>query len=330
MDFGGGKEGEFGFIRHLRERFEKGEGVEVGLGDDAAVLHIGGERLLFTTDMMVEGVHFDSAYTAADCLGSKAIACNVSDIAAMGGRPLFAVVSVAFPRGPQSIDPYGLVDGLQDGSRMYSVALVGGDTTSGPALTISVAMIGSVSAAGPVLRSGAREGDLLCVTGTVGDAAAGLQLMKSPGDSGERKRFATLIQAHDYGRARVREGTAAASCGVTAMIDVSDGVGTDANHLAEESGLGLEVRVENLPLSHELRDAASEMGLDAHRLAVSGGEDYELLMAIHPHDVDMLRDAVAPTPLTVIGEFTKGGERFARWPDGSKTPLEGLGWDHFR
>lgn len=320
--------GEFGFIAELKKRFPAGEGVAVGLGDDAAVVDISGHKVLFTTDMLVEGVHFDGAFTPGDCVGYKAVACNVSDIAAMGGRPLFAVASIGVAPG---IDAFEVVEGMREAAEGFALDIVGGDTTTAPAFTVSMAMIGEAPA-GPVLRSTARSGDMLCVTGACGAAAAGLELLRrreQPEAASLLKRFPGLRDAYVRGRARVREGAIAAVNGATAMIDVSDGAGADANHLAEESDLGVLLAIENVPRASGVAEAGRLVGIDPYRLAASGGEDYELLMSVHPHDVDMLRDAIAPTPLTVVGEFSKRKGREALWPDGKRTPLSELGWDHF-
>jgi len=217
------------------------------------------------------------------------------------------------------------MDGLAD----LDVPVVGGDTVSAPCVCISIAMIGEPGPAGPVLRSGAQSGDLLCVTGRLGARSAVVLLRKEIDASGRdypKGGMTTLMSARSRGR--VREGMAAAGAGAKAMIDVSDGLGTDADHLAEGSGTGLRVLASNVPVADGVTEAAGFLGIDAVRLVVTGGEDYELLIAIHPHDLEMLRDAVAPTDLSVVGEFTNGAAREIEWPDGSHEPLSGLGWDH--
>ncbi len=322
--------GEFGFIAELRERFAGGDGVRVGLGDDAAVVDLGGETV-FTTDMLVEGVHFDAAWSGARDVGFKAIACSASDVAAMGCRPAFAVVALGMPAEP-ALSPLEIADGVAEAASAFGCAIVGGDTTSAPRMVLSVAMLGTPGRAGVTLRSTARVGDLLCVTGEVGAASAALALHRD-GGSGARRvldEHPTLNEAMRRGRARVREAPLAAGL-ATAMIDVSDGVGADALHLAEESGIGVRVQAENAPAAPGVAHAASMLGTPIETFTISGGDDYELLIAVSPHDVGDLREALAPTRLTVIGEFTDdSAQRVAVMPGGERVELAGLGWDHFR
>jgi len=316
--------GEFGLIERLRERFGAGAGVEVGIGDDAALIATKPSTLV-TVDMLVEGTHFDFGLSTPADAGFKAIACSASDIAAMGGEPRYAVVALgaAPDTGSDLVD--GLADGIHEACREFGIAVAGGDTVSADQLTISVTVLGEPRPGAPVLRSGAHAGDLLCVTGAVGAAAAALRLHRA----GFRVTDGRLLRAHTRGRARVREGIAAAAAGARAMIDVSDGLAADAAHLAVESRCGLVVRAENIPVADGVGEAASSVGVDALRLAATGGDDYELLVAVHPHDFEDLRDAVAPTPLTTVGEFTSGAAREIVWPDGSREALDGLGWDHY-
>lgn len=314
--------GEFGLIDRLRERFGSGDGVEVGIGDDAASVATGASTLV-TVDMLVEGTHFDLELSSPADAGFKSITCSASDLAAMGGRPRYAVVALGAP--PDT--PFELVDGLADGigeaCREYGIAVVGGDTVAAERITISVTVLGEPGPGGPVFRSGAAPGDILCVTGSVGAAAAAVRLHRAGATVPAR-----LLAAHRRGQARIREGLAVAASGARAMIDVSDGLAADAAHLAAASGCGLVVRAENVPVADGVAEAAAAMGIDPLRLAVTGGDDYELLIAVHPHDAEDLREAVAPTPLTAIGEFTRDAREIV-WPDGSREALDGLGWDHF-
>lgn len=323
--------GEFGLIRRLREIVPAAAGVDVGIGDDAAVVRLEGAALL-TVDMLVENVHFDLTLSAPEDLGFKALACSASDVAAMGGRPRYAVAAFGAPAETPLKIVEGIVEGLGAAASEFDIAWVGGDTVVAPVVTISITVAGETGPSGPVLRSGALAGDLLCVTGATGAAAAGLALMRrAANDRGAAAildRHAHLARAHRRGRARIREGMAAAETMAHAMIDVSDGVGKDAAHVAENSGLGLRVFASNVPRAPGVDEAAAALGSSAERLAVAGGDDYELLIAIHPHDVALLRDAVAPTPLTVIGEFRDGDEREVEWSDGSREPAERAGWEH--
>jgi thiamine-monophosphate kinase len=233
---------------------------ETHVGDDAAVLGPPPGKLLLAADALVEGVHFDLSFGGASDAGWKALSVNVSDIAAMGGEATYAVSSVAAPAGS---DLEGLFAGLLEASRHYSVTLVGGDLSLAAQLFISVAVIGGTDALPAVRRSGARPGDELWCTGPLGASAAGLALLKRGGDGD-----GSLAAAYLRPEARPAEGRLAARLGARAMIDVSDGLSSDLDHLATESGVG--VILETLPV----HPGASEED------ALGGGEDYELVFAM--------------------------------------------------
>lgn len=235
--------GEFPAIRRLAARLPPAPAGETWIGDDAAVVRVGGATLLLAADVVVEGVHFRPGADPAD-VGWKAIAVNASDIAAMGGRPLHALVSVA---GPAATDLDRLYDGIRSACEAAGCAVVGGDLSTNASLVVSVAVTGAVDGE-PVLRSGARPGDILYVTGPLGGAAA----------SGWRRRPSP----------RLDEGEAARRAGATAMIDLSDGLGADLGHVLDASGVG--AVLEHVPVA----DGATE------EQAVGGGEDYELLFAL--------------------------------------------------
>jgi thiamine-monophosphate kinase len=312
----------------LLERLPQGRAV-VGAGDDAAVLEErNGVSVLATADMLVEGRHFDLAFSSPSDVGFKAIAVNVSDIAAMGGRPTFALISLGANTALPSSSLEALYDGVAEAARAFGVSIVGGDTVGSDEMIVSVAMLGE--AARPVLRSGARAGDLLCVTGALGGAAAGLWLLRA---AGHDARARTLLQEHPNlseayrrGRARVREGQAAAAAGATAMIDVSDGLAQDVSHVLEQSGCGVQIDIERIPAAGGVAAVAEWFGASSDDLTLQGGDDYELAIAVPPDAVDDLTGAMSPTSLTVIGTFTeRTGIALA---DG--TPVAAAGWDHFR
>jgi thiamine-monophosphate kinase len=280
--------------------------------------------------MLVEGVHFDLALSSPADVGYKAVAANVSDVAAMGAEPRYALIALGAPPETAVSTVEGLIDGIAEAAGEFGVSCVGGDTVAGVCLVLSVTLAGDAPATGAILRSGARAGDLLCMTGDAGAAAAGLALLRR-GDAKARAvldRFPNLARAHRRGRARVAEGREAAALGARAMIDVSDGVAVDAGRVAAESGVGLVLLAETVSRAPGVSEAAAVLDADPVRLALGGGEDYELLIAVHPHDVDFLRDALAPTPLGVIGEF-KGDERVVVWPDDTRDLLHDVGWEHF-
>jgi thiamine-monophosphate kinase len=239
---------------------------EVFSGDDAAVVSPGpSDRLLLAIDLVVEGVHVDLALASLADMGWKAISVNASDIAAMGGRPLHVVAGVA---APPSTDLDAITDGMVEACAAYGIALVGGDLTVGRAVVISVAITGTCDDRQPVLRSGARPGDAIWVTGPLGASAAGLrQLQRLGGLAGGTGGVDACVAAYRRPVARVAEGMAAATAGATAMIDVSDGLSRDLDHIARQSGVG--IRLESVPV-FDGATAAEALG---------GGEDYELVFA---------------------------------------------------
>lgn len=297
---------EFAIIERLRSRLP-------AIGDDAAVVdQPGGGALLLCADAAVAGVHADLALVGVDDLGWKAMAASLSDIAAMGGRPAHALVTVSGPLGDVDVDL--LFDGLLAAADAYGCEVVGGDLTAGPALVVSVAVTGTVDGP-PVLRSGARPGDTLLVTGPLGAAAAGLQLLRA-GRLGEAP---DLELAHRRPRPRIGEGEAARRAGATAMIDVSDGLASDLFHLAGASGVG--VVVEHVPVAV----GVARYGDDAESAALGGGEDYELLFTTP--DAAAMEDAFAAAGLVVplrVGRVTADpAERLL-----GDEPLPLLGWEH--
>ena len=279
--------GEFAYLASLRRRLGgRARPGELHLGDDTAVLLPPKGRLLLATDVVVEGVHFDLSFCRAADVGWKAMAVNVSDVAAMGGIATHAVATVS---GPPGTDLDGLFEGLEAAGSAYGVALVGGDLSGGDRLVVSVAIVGETGALDAVTRAGASAGDELWCTGPLGGSAAGLAYLSMTGRPptadvgvsatgeppaadlgvGDEVRQA-CIEAYLRPRARPAEGRLAAELGASAMIDVSDGLSSDLVHLAEESGVG--VLVETVPTA----PGATELQ------ALGGGEDYELVFAIRP------------------------------------------------
>jgi len=319
---GGGIGGEFAAIERLRRRLPGPRAGEVWIGDDAAVLGPRQGRLLLTTDLSVAGVHADLELIGLDDLGWRALAAAVSDVAAMGGRPDGAVVAVA---GPPETDLDLLYEGIAASSEAHRCPVVGGDLSNSRGLVLAVAVMGHVEGGPePVLRSGARPGDHLLVTGPLGAAAAGLRVLRAAAGhgsgSGRRESTGTgtaeekLVEmAHRRPRARLAEGEAARWAGATAMVDVSDGLLADLGHLADASGVGF--RLDQVPIAP---GATTEE-------AIGGGEDYELVMATpDPPSLEAAFTAAGlrtPVPLGVCGadpsERTLAGE-----------PTTPLGWEH--
>lgn len=329
--------GEFGLIDRLAAAVggSHPESLIVGIGDDAAAWRLGDSVALATTDTLVEGVHFPPGLAPWRDLGWKALAVNVSDIAAMGGTPQFALVTLALPPETPVEDVDELYAGIRECSGEYGVAVVGGDVVRAPQAVISMAVLGHAEVdenGQPQLlrRDAARAGYVIAVTGSLGDSSAGLQRLKdgAPADD-------LLVRAHLRPRPPVAAGRQAAHIGVPCAIDVSDGLLQDLGHICDLCGLGAVVRAEAVPLSGELRGA---FPADALSLACTGGEDYHLVL-IAPQETMRLLRASAHVPLTVIGEMDEHPEQRPRLVDESgnemrlpadRQGLSGAGWDHLR
>jgi thiamine-monophosphate kinase len=324
---------------HAIRKLLSGEapGVAVGIGDDAAVVDAGRHHTILTTDMLVEGVHFERASASAHDIGHKALTVNVSDVAAMGGSPRFGLVSIGIPPDVETPWVIELYSGIREAAGEYGMAVIGGDTNRAGKVVLSVTVVGAVARDHAVTRSGARSGDHLVVTGSLGAAAGGLRLAQADPHQVREALVSEwgrrLVQAHLRPVARVGEGETLASEGATAMIDISDGLSLDLSRLCAESGVGATVTLADVPVAEGLEDLAKafEGNLDPLDLALHGGEDYELLAAVPPEAVDGAAEKLAErfgTGLSVIGSVT-GEQLRAVGEDGTERPLEPKGWDHF-
>ncbi len=320
--------GEFGLIERIAGRVSRGSGVRIGIGDDAAAFEpASGYLSLVTTDMLVEGVHFDLSLCDPASLGRKALAVNLSDVAAMGGVPRHFLLSLAVPpRIPvEFLDDF--VAGMLAMGERFEVSLIGGDTSSAnSSLVISITVIGEQSPALVVPRSGARPGDLIFVTGTLGDSSLGFALLKA----GEREGAA--VTRHLDPMPRVREGMMLAEAGIpSAMIDISDGLLADLGHILDLSGVGARLRLQDLPLSTEYLEKCPAHTQDIYSFPLCGGEDYELLFTASPARVPLLRRVTEETGtvVTAIGEITSAAGISLISPDGVDYPLSCRGFDHF-
>jgi thiamine-monophosphate kinase len=321
-------------IKMIRARAGGGTGVRVGIGDDCAVLEPGRGLLVVTTDLLLEDIHFRRAYAEPADIGWKAMAVNLSDIAAMGGRPRWALVALACPPGTAVADVEAFYTGALKLGDEHGVAIVGGDTSVSPAgWLVNVTLMGE--AARPVLRSGAHPGDVVAVTGTLGASGAGLALLQDgrelPGLPASAR--ARVIAAHLRPQPRVVEGRWMADTGaLTAMVDLSDGLATDLGHITVESTVGARIHLDRLPVDESARAVGAALGRDPLDWATGGGEDYELLLTCAPaafHGLAAeLREATG-VPLTAIGEITAGPPR-VRWldADGRERPVT-PGCEHF-
>lgn len=321
--------GEFGLIDLIKENtIVDPSGVVAGIGDDAAVLLPSPGRLqLLTTDMLVESVHFDLRTITPRQLGYKAMAVNFSDIAAMGGVPRHAVVSLAIPRNIQVDFVQHLYTGMKEICRSFTVNIVGGDTVSSPqGVVINVAVTGEVEPGCLQRRSGARPGDLVVVTGHLGGSAAGLDLLIR--GQWEQLAFAgPLVACHLMPQPQVQAGQVIAAF-ANSMNDVSDGLASEANEIAAASRVKVRLFEERLPLAEELKAASGFFGKTALDYALYGGEDYQLLFTIEPEKFRLLPQI--PAQLSVIGEIAGGpaGVELIE-AGGAVRVLKAGGYNHF-
>ena len=330
--------GEFGFIDRIAAHgLVRPEGVICGIGDDCAVFEgWDGEALLLTTDLMVEGVHFLAERVEPEALGHKLLAVNLSDIAAMGGEPRDAVVSVAAAQTADVGFLEGVYRGLASCAGRYGVNIAGGDTTRSPGpLVLNLSLLGRMPRDQVCLRSGARPGDLVFVSGDLGDAAAGLALILGrEADISDADR-ARLRGRHTRPEPRVELGRSLAGSGVvTAMIDLSDGLASDLRHICDRSGVSAVVDRERIPLSPALRAYCEATEADPAEVALTGGEDYELLFSVRPDAADTVeaiaagQGGPAVARVGVIEPAPVG--LFERDASGSRTTMVARGFDHFR
>lgn len=308
--------GEFEAIARLARVLSARQGTappgELWIGDDAAVLAAPRGQLLLTADVTVAGVHADLELVSISDMGWRAMVSALSDVAAMGGRPRAAVVSVA---GPPDTDLDGLYDGLSEVAAQSKCPVVGGDLSSAPVLTVGVAVLGAVAGGpGPVTRHGANRGDAILVTGPLGGSAAGLRMLRAAGGPGDTGRHLPAVIAHLRPRPRLDEGEAARLSGVSAMVDVSDGLLADLSHMAAASQVGWELS--NVPVFEGA----------THDEACSGGEDYELVMT--SGDPDAVLSAFASAGLrapVIVGRCV--ADPSIRLVEGVAAPAAG-GWEH--
>jgi thiamine-monophosphate kinase len=317
--------GELALIDHLSRIISTAHGdLIVGVGDDAAVIRTApapAPYLLVTTDMLVEDSHFRRAWATPDQIGIKAAECNLSDIAAMGGTPTWMFISLALTRDTDVEWVRGVYEGLAGACRRHGVIVAGGDTVMGPVNTINVTLLGSVPDHDLCLRSHARDGDLLMVTGPLGASAAALELLRA-----NRKPAPYLLEKHLTPACRLDASGRLASL-ANAMIDISDGLGSEVHHICRRSAVGARIDAASIPLHDAVLEAARDLNRDPLEFALSGGEDFELLFSIPPARVDDLKQTglncrqigliVAPSAGVVLVH-----------PDGGRVPLPG-GYAHF-
>ena len=285
--------------------FRKTSTALIGIGDDAAALKVSSSKvLLATTDMLLEEVHFDLSFTDLYSLGWKSAAVNLSDIAAMGGVPCHCLTGIGIPNQITAEQITEFYHGFNAVLKIHRATLVGGDTChSRKGMVISVTVLGEVEKKNLLSRAGAKPGDRLFVTGTLGGSAAGLEILKKGVRSkgAEAKR---LVAEHLRPVPRTAEGRAIACSGcASAMIDISDGLSSDLAHICEQSGVGAEIQGDRIPISPALMRLSSGLAMPVLHYALSGGEDYELLFTVPPGKLNKLQSL--RLPVTEIGEVTR-------------------------
>jgi len=328
--------GELGWIERVRTTHAgaAGNGLALPIGDDAAVLDVpAGRQVVVTTDMLVEDVHFRRDWSDPYSIGWKAAAVNLSDIAAMGADPTFAFVSLAFAPTEAVETLERLYNGFADCLNRYGARLAGGDTNASPhGLTVSVTQIGTVASGQAWTRAGARVGDSILVTGTLGNSHGGLALLLRDGLARATEAFPGLVGTHRRPLPRVIAARALAETGeVHAAMDISDGLAGDIAKLCAASGVGARIDAALLPLDDDLRAAAEVLGQDAAQMALIGGEDLELLLIVPPESAAQVRSVVegAGIACSRVGEIVRSGLRFVGANGEDALPPDPRGWDHF-
>ena len=331
--------GEFGLIDHLTKNFEiKNASSIVSIGDDAAVIDHFGKQTVVSTDMLVEGIHFDLMYTPLKHLGYKSVIVNLSDIYAMNATPTQITMNVAFSNRFSVEALTEFYEGVYAACEKYGVDLIGGDTSSSnKGFIISVTAIGEVSPDSFVLRNTAQQGDLICVSGDVGGAFLGLTLMErekkiylenskiQPDLEGENYIVGKLLKPE--ARKDIIEFFANNSIMPTSMMDISDGISSEVLHLCKQSNLGCKIYEEKLPIHNDARKAAFKFGLDPTVCALNGGEDYELMFTLKQDDYDKI---TLNEEISVIGYMTTFEEGCTFFTKGGNTPpITAQGWNAF-
>jgi thiamine-monophosphate kinase len=327
--------GEQGFVQFLSHEFTTDDPrVVKGIGDDTSVTLQDGERcLLTTTDVLVEGVHYSPSYTEPDLLGRKAVSTSLSDIAAMGGRPTFLLLSLSIPPGTSMEYLQSFYRGVRERMDEFGVTLIGGNTSSSPwGMTVGVVALGEVIRDEVVCRKGAAVGDTIYVTGHLGDSALGLDLLQAGAVQKVEMPRNLAVMRHLDPTPRVRAGRVIAERRLaTAMIDISDGLLCDLRHLTEASGCGASITLPALPLSPQLRERIAS-NPDDIRLPLAGGEDYELLFASPPENTSSIHALAEEIdlPITPIGTIVPKEKGVAVLDEnGEVVPIRAEGFDHF-
>ena len=330
--------GEFGLIDLITKDFEiVNDTTELSIGDDAAILNYKNQKTIVTTDMLVEGVHFDLSYFPLKHLGYKAVVSSISDICAMCGITQQITVSIAVSNRFKLESIQELYSGIKHACKRYNVDLIGGDTTSSlKGLVISVTAIGCTTKSSYVTRSGSKPNDLIVVTGSLGGAYLGLQVLErekqvflvNPNNKPDLSKYKYVVerQLKPEAKSEVIDFFLENKIKPTSMIDISDGLSSEIIHLCKNSEQGCIIYEEKLPISQETVDVCKEFKLEASTIALSGGEDYELLFTIDSKDLKKIEEN---KEFSVIGYITKESNTNLITRDGKTNPITSLGWKSF-
>lgn len=336
---------EFALIRALKRQFaRRTQGLVQGIGDDAAVIATSAPAWWhLTTDLLAEGIHFDMKSATPESVGYRAAMANLSDIAAMGAVPRYLLISLAIPKTWRRSHIHELYRGLMKACRLYDVALVGGDTSASKAgLFLSITLVGTTRGRQALFRHGAKVGDHIYVSGTLGDSLVGLRLLmdntrsgpsrkKKPELSRSHRQF--LLRRHSHPTARVAEGRWLNDRRLaSSAIDLSDGLSGDLRHLCEESRVGADVELDKIPISPACQAYARTIGVSPIRLALTGGEDYELLFTTPPHNCEKVKRQARSRGYRITRIGTIRPQRFGiqMTGDGWTQPMPSTSYEHFR
>lgn len=328
--------GEFGLIKRIAELFKSGiDKDSYGIGDDCAAISIdSGRSLLVTTDMLLEGRHFRRDWISAEDLGYKSLAVNLSDISAMGGTPRYALMSIGLPldTSPDWLDAF-----FSDAARLcdaHGVKLIGGDTAKSSSIIINYTIFGFIQDAKTLWRSAAKPKDKIGLIGKVGESGAGFRLLEGPYDKNP-PLHKQLIEAHNRPTLFIHEAEFLADTGsVRAMIDLSDGIQSDASHIAKKSGVAMSIYTDRLPVSKQLIEVCNKFSWSAEEIALTAGEDYALLFTFDSEKEDFLknrfRETFPETDFSVIGDVQEGDAEVLFFKNGKELELQGHGFDQFK
>lgn len=328
--------GEFGLISRLSSADGlAGEGLVCGIGDDAAAVRIPADRLLVATcDAQIEGIHFRKEWVSAEEIGKKAAEVNLSDIASMGGMPRFALVSLALPPKTLVSVVEGLYTGLRTALRPWDAVIIGGNIACLPErLVVDITLLGEVHPAHMMRRDGARVGDLICVTGSLGASTAGLMVLRAPALPVSDRHRMEARTAHCTPQARVAEGQfLSGSRLVTSCVDVSDGLLQDMGHITEKSNVAAVIDTSRVPIAECAEAIAGAAHADPLRLALGGGEDFELLFTSPQTSAESVianLERETGTRASIIGRIVRGPPRVTVERKGVPVTVPGAGFDHF-